>query len=40
MHPTTELLKEEMKRKHDNLLKTLPNANTRLHLKLQEVAAG
>ena len=40
MHPVVEVLKEEVQRRQGKLLKTLPNATTRLHLNLQGVAAG
>ena len=40
MHPAVEVLKEEVHKRQDKLLKTLPNATIRLHLNLQGAAAG
>ena len=39
MQPIVGLSKEEVQRRHDNWLKTLLNAITKLHMKLQGVAA-
>ena len=39
MHPTVKVLKEEVQRRQDKLLKTLPNETTRLHLHLQRATA-
>ena len=39
MHPVVEHSKEEVQKRQGKLLKTLPNATTKLHLKLRGAVA-